>query len=64
MPPVRYYEVVETRVVKVRANEAIEAAKVGTAALSGELARGSTDAKKVTDPVRVIELRTNEIGRR
>lgn len=64
MPAVRYYEVVETRVVKVRASEAIEAAKVGTAALNGELARGSSEAKKVTDPVRVVELRTNEVGRR
>lgn len=61
MPAVRYYEVVETRVVKIRANTAIEASKVGSDAFKGEVKKGSTPS--VTDPPRVIALQTNEVGR-
>lgn len=61
MPAVRYYEVVETRVVKVRANTAIEASKVGSDAFGGHIKRGAGSA--VTDPPRVIGLQTNEVGR-
>lgn len=64
MPPVRYYEVMETRVVKVRGTDALEAAKVGSQALSGEITKGPGEGRKITDPPRVIGLETREIGAR
>lgn len=62
MPAIRYYEVMETRVVKIRATDALEAAKVGTAALSGEITKRSGDGRqKIVDPPRVISLETKEV---